>query len=147
MSDRSFWNLHRNEVPPGDLLRLHRQNYRREMQDALNNVDAALMSTLGSEEEDSVNGFFLHDLESTHLGEMFNMVCASLEILSGPDFVAVHDERTPHIQGSRIQFLQAIRTLLLERNTDNAQEALTRMNLEFLETVEGTVMPTEGPQP
>ena len=108
----------------------------------LNDADVALMDFL-SEEGDS--GFDLHDVPSLDLEKLFIIVRESFMTLRQPEFLAVHDERTAHVQEHRIELLQAIRSVILERNSPNAELVRNRTNFEFPGMVEETNMPTEGP--
>jgi hypothetical protein len=111
------------------------------LRDALNDADVDVMDFLSEEEEDS--GFDLRDVPSVHLERLFIMMRESFMTLRQPEFLAVHDERTPHVQGHRIELLQAIRFAILERDSPNAELVRSRINLDFLETVEEPNAATE----
>ena len=113
------------------------------LRDVLNDADAAVMTALSSEEDLSVGGFYLRDIPSVHLGQLFEMIRESFVTLGQPEFVVVHDERTPHVQGHRIELLQAIRSVIIERDSPNAEVVRSRINFDFLETVEEPNTATE----
>ena len=113
------------------------------LRNVLNNADVSVMDFLSEEEGDS--GFDLHDVPSLDLEKLFIMMRKSFMTLRQPEFLAVHDERTAHVQQHRIELLQAIRSVILQRNSPNAELVRNRTNFEFPGMVEETNMPTEGP--
>ena len=128
MSDRLLRQL--GSVTEGGVYPLYERYYRTEvrnalndanparvttrLRDVLNDADAAVMTALSSEEDLSVGGFYLRDIPSVHLGQLFEMIRESFVTLGQPEFVVVHDERTPHVQGHRIELLQAIRSVIID---------------------------------
>jgi hypothetical protein len=116
-----------------------------DMRDVINNADAGLMTTLSSDEDGSVEGFYLWDIPDTDLEVIFNMISESWLHLNQRRYDAVRDVRTRVVQGYRIDVLRAIRIVILARDSADAELVRSRINFNILDTIEGMNMPAEGP--